>query len=212
MEADVKPGTESRNESRIERAIKQLTSLLIPGERVEASAFQRRLFALTHRRGIVIATSGRLISVTRGLFGGFNPSDVRWQDLKDVRLRVGIFGADLMVSAYGSPDLAMMGETTRGIAQTGLGKAGAEAVYRLCQAHEQAWREKRRIRDLEELRAKSGGIQMGSPSSGAPLSMPSGQEGGDPVARLTRAKEMLDKGLITDAEYESTKARIVSGL
>ncbi|MEO5579226.1 MAG: SHOCT domain-containing protein, partial [Gemmatimonadaceae bacterium] len=33
-----------------------------------------------------------------------------------------------------------------------------------------------------------------------------------PAARLRRAKEMVDSGLITDAEYESIKARIVDGL
>jgi hypothetical protein len=32
------------------------------------------------------------------------------------------------------------------------------------------------------------------------------------VARLARAKAMLDKGLISDAEYEALKARIVNTL
>jgi hypothetical protein len=36
--------------------------------------------------------------------------------------------------------------------------------------------------------------------------------GGDPTERLRKAKEMLDDGLITDAEYESIKARVVDGL
>jgi hypothetical protein len=32
------------------------------------------------------------------------------------------------------------------------------------------------------------------------------------VARLQRAKEMLEKGLIADSEYETIKARIVGSL
>jgi len=36
--------------------------------------------------------------------------------------------------------------------------------------------------------------------------------GGDPTERLRKAKEMLDNGLITDAEFESIKARVVDGL
>jgi hypothetical protein len=34
----------------------------------------------------------------------------------------------------------------------------------------------------------------------------------DPAERLSRAKKMLAEGLITDAEYEAIKARIVGAL
>lgn len=34
----------------------------------------------------------------RGLFGGFQPRSVRWQDLKEARIAVGVFGASLTVS------------------------------------------------------------------------------------------------------------------
>jgi len=82
----------------------------------------------------------------------------------------------------------------------------------VCQAQDQAWREKRRVRELEELRARSGGIQFGAPGTGAgPASPPSGGQD-DAVARLERAKAMFDKGLISDAEYEALKARIVNTL
>jgi len=81
-------------------------SLLIPGERLEFSAIQHRLFALTHRRYVVGATSGRLIAVQRGLISGFTTQDVRWQDLRDAQLQVGIFGATLTVTADPGEDLA----------------------------------------------------------------------------------------------------------
>ncbi|HSU93548.1 MAG TPA: hypothetical protein VLI43_07540, partial [Gemmatimonadaceae bacterium] len=90
----------------------------------------------------------------------------------------------------------------------GLRKQQAEQVYRAAQAQEQSWREKRRVRDLDELRAKSGGIQLGAMGGGG-----GGAGGGDvtddPMVRLQRAKEMLAGGLITDSEYESIKAKIV---
>jgi len=44
-----------------------------------------RRFALTHGRALVAATTGRLIGMQRGLFGGVHPSSVRWQDLKEAR-------------------------------------------------------------------------------------------------------------------------------
>ena len=148
--------------------------------------------------------------MTRGFFGGFAPQDVRWQDLKEVSIQVGIFGADLTVTAYSSPDLAMAGQT-RILKFVGLRKAEAESVYRICQAQDQAWREKRRVRELEELRAKSGGINL-APSVSGNMTSRGNPEMEDPASKLQQAKEMLDKGLISDSEYESLKARIVSSL
>ena len=201
----------SEDDRSIRRAVEQLTSLLVPNERLEAYAVQRRLFALFHRRTLVGATTGRFIGMTRGVLGGFDPQDVRWQDLKDVRIQVGIFSADLTITAFTSPDLAVTGQT-RVLTFSGLGKEGAERVYRICQAQDQAWREKRRVRELEELRAKSGGIQLASSPASGNLAADGSSEKEDPSARLQRAKEMLDKGLISDSEYESLKARIVSSL
>ena len=86
--------------------LEAVQSLLIPGERLECHAIQHRLFALTHRRLVVGATSGRLIAVQRGLISGFTTQDVRWQDLRDAQLQVGIFGATLTVTADQGEDLA----------------------------------------------------------------------------------------------------------
>lgn len=195
-------------DARVQKAIAEFASLLVSGESIEAYAVQRRLFALVHRRSIVCATSGRLIGMSRGLFGGFNPVTVRWQDIKDIEIKVRVFGADLTIVALSSPDLAVAGQT-RVLSFPGLRKEQAEAVYRICQAQEQAWREKRRIRELEELRAKSGGIQLGA-AAGAGGASTSTSDGA--AARLQQAREMFEKGLITDSEYESLKARIVGNL
>jgi hypothetical protein len=189
----------------LQRPLEYLRSILIPSESLEAWAIQHRLFALAHRRVLVAATSGRLIMLTRPLLGGFDVFDIRWQDLEEVTLRVGIFAADLAVRAGRASDLASQGATgSRALDFKGLRKGQAQAVYRICQAQDQAWREKRRIRELEELRARSGGIQVSSsPASGAPASS-------EAVRRLQEAKQMLEEKLITDAEYEAIKAKIVS--
>ena len=189
-----------------------ISTLLIAGERLESHAIQRRLFALTHRRLVVGATSGRLIAVQRGLVSGYSVQDVRWQDLRDAQLTVGIFGATLTVSADQSNDLAGAEGAARVFSFTGLRKDQAQEVYRVCQFQEQAWREKRRVRELEELRAKSGGIHMTGGMTGPPAG--GGGDGGSqsPQARLQRAKEMLDQRLLTDAEYEQVKARILGEL
>ncbi len=200
-------------------SVEALRSLLIEGEQLEACAIQRRVFALKHRRIMVAATTGRLIVIERGLFGGFHPIDLRWQDLRDATLDVGIFGATLRVAVYRSSDLASAEGPPSSVVITGLRKLEAQEVYRACQSRAQAWREKRRIRELEELRAKAGGIQIGATrgmSGGGGVSsaaMGASDEGeSSPMARLQRAKDMLTNGLLNDAEFEQIKAKILAEL
>ena len=90
----------------VEKALGCITSMLVSGETLEAWTIQRRLFVLIHRRSLVAATSGRFIAITRGLFGGFNPTDIRWQDLKEAKLRVGVFGADISLTVEPISDQA----------------------------------------------------------------------------------------------------------
>src|ERR1700727_849175 len=143
-------------------ALATLQGLLTSGETLEAWAAQRRLYALTHRRALLAATSGRFIWLKRRLIGGYDSADIRWQDLKETRISAGIIAADLTLVAQSSSDLNIGAEVNRVWSFEGLCKDQAQAMYRICQQHDQVWREKRRIRELEELRAKSGGVQFGS--------------------------------------------------
>jgi hypothetical protein len=212
MGTNVVPG-DAGSDRGVYDSLEALRSLLIEGERIEACAVQRRLFALKHRRIMVAATTGRLIIVQRGLFGGFTPIDLRWQDLREATLSVGIFGATLRVAAYRSADLAIAEGPPTNITINGLRKLEAQEVYRACQTREQAWREKRRIRELEELRAKAGGIQIGGARGLAAAPGGTADEGDtSPMARLQRAKEMLQNGLLNDSEFEQIKAKILAEL
>ncbi len=191
-------------------ALATLQGLLTSGETLEAWAAQRRLYALTHRRAVIAATSGRFISLKRRVFGGYDSADIRWQDLKETRISAGIIAADLILIAQSSSDLNIGAEVNRVWSFEGLHKEQAQAMYRICQQHDQVWREKRRVRELEELRAKSGGVQI----SGQPVysgSDPAGAES-EPARRLRQAREMFDAKLISDSEFESIKAKIVAGL
>jgi hypothetical protein len=189
------------------KALEHLNSVLVAGETLEAWTVQRRLFALSHRRMLIAATSGRFIKIQRGIFGGFEMTDFRWQDLGDSKIKVGIFGADILMKIFVSTDLAISENSTQELILKGFRKEQTQQIYRLAQAHDQSWREKRRIRELEELRAKSGGITLGNSSSTHQGAI----SPEDPVAKLKQAKQMLDDKLITDSEYESIKARLISG-
>ena len=194
----------------LEAAISLLRGLLTANETLEAWAVQHRLYALTHRRACIAATSGRFISLNRRLLGGYESADIRWQDLKETRISAGILAADLTLVAQSSSDLSMGSEVNRVWTFAGLCKDQAQAMYRICQQHDQVWREKRRVRDLEELRAKSGGVQIGA--QGAFGGGDAAGAESDPARRLRQAREMLDAKLISDSEFESIKAKIVSGL
>ncbi|HEY2419667.1 MAG TPA: hypothetical protein VGH84_17255 [Steroidobacteraceae bacterium] len=153
-------------------ALQYLNSVLTADEKLEAWAIQRRVFALTHRRVALGATTGRFLAVTRPLLGGFDLTDVRWQDLKELHLRVGVLGAVLTLTAFTAPDLASASGPTRTLMYDGLDKESAQALYRICQAHDQAWREKRRgaiWRNCAPVRAASSSIR---PPPRAAMAMP----------------------------------------
>jgi hypothetical protein len=192
------------------RALATLKGLLTSGETLEAWAAQRRIYALTHRRTCIAATSGRFISLTRRLLGGYESADIRWQDLRETHIRAGILAADLTLVAQSSSDLNIASQENRVWTFEGLNKDQAQAMYRICQQHDQVWREKRRVRELEELRAKSGGVQIGSGGYAAGDAAPGAES--EPTRRLRQAREMLEAKLISDAEFESIKAKIVAGL
>jgi len=202
------PNENSSEDPRLNKALEHLNSVLVSGETLEAWAIQRRLFALMHRRILVAATSGRFIQIKRGLLGGYDMTDFRWQDLGDAKIKVGIFGADVYMKTFGSTDLAISKDSDQVLVLEGFRKDQAEQIYRLAQSQDQSWREKRRIRELEELRAKSGGVIIGN----NPGTQQTGNSSEDAALKLEQAKQMLEKKLITDSEYESIKARIISEL
>src|SRR6202451_3006458 len=90
----------------LDAALGTLKGLLTSGETLEAWAVQHRLYALSHRRACIAATSGRFISLQRRLLGGYDSADIRWQDLKETRISAGILAADLTLVAQSSSDLS----------------------------------------------------------------------------------------------------------
>jgi len=194
------------------RALATLQGLLTSGETLEAWAAQRRIYALTHRRICIAATSGRFISLSRRLLGGYESADIRWQDLRETHISAGILAADLTLIAQSSSDLNLGSEVNRVWTFEGLNKNQAQAMYRICQQHDQVWREKRRVRELEELRAKSGGVQISGAGYGNAGGAGAAGAESEPARRLRQAREMLEAKLISDSEFESIKAKIVAGL
>jgi hypothetical protein len=153
------------------------------------------------RRDAAVITTNRMIFFKRPMVGSANFSDHSWQDIKDVRLKQGMTASDLVITLIGGKVEAM----------GWLEKAQAQRAYSFAQQREQEWREKRRLRDMEEKRAAAGGMTITMPPQATtPVSAPAAVE--DPVARLAKAKAMLDQGLISQAEYDDLKSRILSAI
>jgi uncharacterized protein YoaH (UPF0181 family) len=184
---------------RQQAALEKLQSLLTAGETLQQVAFQLRIHALLHRRVMIVTTDRRVIVLRRRLFGGFEMQDFQWQDVQDARINErflpDLLGADLEILAYDG----------RRCGISGAASTQLRAMYAYAQTQEQAWREKHRVRKMEELRAQAGGVTIGAFEPGAK------PNSGDIMAKLREAKALLDDNTLSDVEYETLKAKILAG-
>lgn len=200
------------------KAMKQIESLLTESEVVEITTHQLKLqsYPWLHRRIVVCATNNRLIVTKRGLLGGFKMYDVQWQDLKDVRIvermLPSLFGATLEVFLREDAERPNLPGANNKIVVSGLVSESAKQLYGIAQNQEQSWREKKRVRDMEEQRAAAGGVSIGSPAMGGGFVSQSAQQGGDPLERLSKAKLLNEQGIISDTEFEEIKSKVLSTL
>jgi hypothetical protein len=183
----------------LQQVAQDVATILTPSEEILYVALQN-VTAMSIKKDSAVATSNRLILFRPSVFGSRSFSDFLWEDVQNVTLKDGMLSSELPV------------ELIDGRAETlgGLDKGQARRFYGICQQKEQEWREKRRIRDLEEARARAGGIHLGSPGMMSGAAAPSSAE--DPVEKLKRAKALLDAGLISEVEYETLKAKIIASL
>jgi hypothetical protein len=145
--------TDEQDPKAVEKVYLRLTDLLTKGEEIIYIATQKKplvnLFpecvALTNKRVLFFSPANLGLSIKF--------TDFVWKDIADVHTKEEIIGAIFSV------------ETTSG-AETGvdyLPRIQARKLYQYAQERNQAEREARRLRDLEEKRAESGAVQFGSP-------------------------------------------------
>ncbi len=168
--------------NRINLAIENIKSILVDGETLIVAAPQHRLFTIFpiltggrnlffKRRDIIAITSERFIYMKRNLIRGFDIIDIRYQDISKVIYNRGIFAADFKIYKYSSTDLTIYKTNSYFLDLVGYDIEKTQEIYKYTQKQEEAWREKRRIRGLEELRAKSGSINNTSQISAEPYSV-----------------------------------------
>ncbi len=201
-----------RNQNeRVKKANSKLMDYLIDGESIIVKGLDTRIFALFKRRQIFAVTNSRIIRLERGLLGGFDMLDYQWKDLKDAQISENVFpsitGSTLKFTFHSSS-----GEPIEVYPEIEI----ASKAYRHSQQEEQAWEEKRRIRDMEEKRAESGGVFIGPGSNPmqsnnlANDNQNKQQRKVDIADELFKLKKLLDEGVLSDVEFQEMKSKILS--
>jgi hypothetical protein len=200
-----------------------------------ASGIQFRPFALIHRRELIAVTNSRIISLKRKVLGGFQMADIQWKDLLDARIQQNTIPA----IAGSNVHFRHSNSSVQPLSIKGINSDSASKMYSYSQSEEHAWEEKRRVRAMEEVRAAAGGVVVNThaqnnpvrrdKTSGLEAAMPQGGQarasvGGAPVRapmvprrdmgyamqQIAKAKEMFESGVISDAEFQEMKAKIIS--
>ena len=130
-------------------------------------------------------------------------ADIQWKDLKDAKLEQNVLesicGSNLQFQ-HSSGGVGWMGVD-------GVRSDVAAEIYSRAQSEEQAWEEKRRIRAMEEVRAAAGGVVVHTGTPQAAVAAPAGNRMMD---EIQRAKKLLDDGIISDAEFQEMKSKILA--
>jgi hypothetical protein len=187
--------SEEQDLAQVQQVFAKVRQILTNGEEILYIAVQKRLISFSPDS--VVLTNKRFITYRPTLFGGANFQDYIWRDLHDARLTEGIINSTFTLQTI-KGQLLTVGD---------LPKSQARKLYAFAQEMEEKVLEERRVRDMEEKRAGAGGIvlQGGLPTTPAPA-----HQEDDSMQKLKKLKEMLDAGLITDQEFETKKADILS--
>jgi len=188
---------ENQDPALAEKIYSNVKDILTSNEKIEYVAVQKK-FVVNPSPDAVVLTNRRFIIYRPKIFGRVSFEDYIWRHLSNAHIEEGVLGATLKFQVANGRSLSV------GF----LPKVQARRLYSIAQEKEEAVREERRMRELEEKRAAAGGVVLHS--------SPGKSEGDvqipveDPVERMKKLKEMLDTGLISPGEFEAKRAEIIA--
>tara|TARA_B100001250_G_C19744684_1_gene764735 strand:- start:498 stop:1295 length:798 start_codon:yes stop_codon:yes gene_type:complete len=207
------------SEIRVKKAFSKLNDILMQDEAIIEKGIDKRPFALISRRQVFAVTNSRIIRLERPRLGGFEMKDFQWKDLEDATVSENVLssfcGSTLYFKAnnneirLGSSEVCME-FTVFPEFET------ASKAYKFAQQAEQSWEEKRRIRSMEEKRAEAGGIMIGqntAPAISTAMVSKEKQDSNqiiDVTEELLKLKKLLDEGILSDAEFQEMKSKILA--
>lgn len=203
----------------VEKVLGKLNDMLINTEELIYLAVQKKPAVNLLPDCIVISNKRIFYCEPANLGMTMNFKDISWKSIKEISFKEELFGSKFIC-------VPQHGEN---IITEYIPKVQARKLYQAAYAQLEAFKEQQRLADLEEIRAAQPAIQ---PQDTAALELP-GQEAaaGEPVAvppspaaappqepedettlKLRRLKNLYDKQLITQQEYEAKKADILDTL
>jgi len=188
---------EQQDPAQAQTIYSKVSQILTKEERIEYIAIQNKPLVNIAPDALVL-TNRRFIVYHLKVLGRVNFEDYIWRELLDVKLSEGILTATVkFVTGRGTT-----------VSLDYIPKPQARKLYAYAQEMEERVREERRLREMEEKRAASGGVYIQGGAPGTQASSPQPQE--DPVQKLKQLKDMQDAGLITAGEYEAKRQAILS--
>ena len=195
------------SKQRYRKALEKLDNTLMEEEKILHKGIDRRPFALLSRRSVFAITNSRIIKLERRIFGGYKMRDYQWKDLQDAQISENalpnICGSTLKFLFFYFPSIEVFPDVKT-----------ANDIYKVAQLKEIEWNEKRRIRSMEELRAQAGGVSIGNTATPSQISSDKKNDESisslDIANELIKIKELLDKGILSDVEFQEIKSKILS--
>lgn len=194
---------EEQDPKSVEKLMEKVSGLLTSDEEVEYIAVQKKP-AVNISPDCIALTNKRIIFCKpKNLGFSMDFQDYQWKDIADCHMKEGILGADFKL------------KTTKGqINMTDyLPKAQARKLYQFAQEKEEEMREYRRQLELEDKRAAAGG---GIVVNTNPVQQPNNNNNNnsnvqeDPIATLQKLKTLLDSGILSQSEFDTKKAEVIS--
>ena len=193
---------EEQDPKAVEKIISKLNGLLMKGEEVIYIAVQKKP-AINLSPDCVALTNKRIIFCRPKSLGlSLEFQDYIWKDVYDCHLKESIFGSQFTM------------RTIRNVSNSidYLPKAQARKLYTIAQEQEEEQKEIRRQRELEEKRASAGNVMITAnvPSQVQPPVTTNASD--DPLQSLQKLKSLFDNQLISEEEFNTKKAEILSRL
>lgn len=191
---------EEQDEKAVEKLMVKVNGLLTSGEEVEYVAVQKKP-VINLSPDCIALTNKRIIFCRPKNFGlSMDFQDYNWKEIADCHIKEEIMGATFSVKTI-KGGLNMLDY---------LPKAQARKLYQFGQGKEEEMVEYRRQHLLEDKRAAAGGGIVVNANVPPPQNNTNQTAVEDPVAILQKLKVLLDSSIISQEEFDTKKADVLS--
>ncbi len=175
------------------KLVEALSNRLRRGERVQAVSVQKHLVSVMHLVTEAIVTTSERVLLVRDLILGKHIEEIGYEDLAEIAVQKELLGAVVTIE-------------TRDQRKWKVGSLPKESAEKVVRA----------VRARKEQMSAGANASVNANASANATEMPAAPRAedlsmmrDDPLARLKKLKELLDEGVITEADYEEKKREIL---